>query len=57
MRVILTNSNGDISKQIADVRDLITKNVDAIVITAASPSALAPVCEEAIDTRNCSNFL
>ena len=47
--VILTNSNGDISKQIADVRDLITKNVDAIVITAASPSALAPVCEEAID--------
>jgi ribose transport system substrate-binding protein len=46
--VIMTNSNGDISKQIADVKDLITKKVDAIVITASSPSALSPVCEEAI---------
>lgn len=45
---IMTDSNGDISKQIADVKDLITKKVDAIVITAASPSALSPVCEEAV---------
>ncbi|WHH58177.1 ABC transporter substrate-binding protein [Petroclostridium sp. X23] len=46
--VIMTNSNGDISKQIADVKDLITKKVDAIIITASSPSALSPVVEEAM---------
>lgn len=43
----MTNSNGDIAKQISDVTDLITKKVDAILITAASPSALSPVCEQA----------
>ena len=40
----ITNSNEDINKQISDMQDLITKKVDAIVITAASPTALAPVC-------------
>jgi len=45
----ITNSNNDISKQISDMRDMITKGVDAIVITAASPTALAPVVEEATD--------
>lgn len=39
----ITNSNEDINKQISDMQDLITKKVDAIVITAASPTALAPV--------------
>lgn len=43
----MTNSNNDIAKQIADVKDLITKKVDAILITAASPNALSPVCEQA----------
>jgi ribose transport system substrate-binding protein len=43
----ITNSNEDINKQISDMQDLITKKVDAIVITAASPTALAPVVEEA----------
>jgi ribose transport system substrate-binding protein len=46
---IMTNAQGDVTKQIADVKDLITKEVDAIVISAASPDALAPVCEEAVD--------
>ena len=45
----ITNSNEDINKQISDMQDLITKGVDAIVITAASPTALAPVVEEATD--------
>ena len=31
------------------MQDLITKKVDAIVITAASPTALAPVVEEATE--------
>jgi ribose transport system substrate-binding protein len=46
---IETNSEGDISKQIADFEDLITKRVDAIIITAASPKALIPVVEKAMD--------
>lgn len=45
----ITNSNDDINKQISDMQDLITKKVDAIVITAASPTALAPVVEEATE--------
>jgi len=44
----MTDSGGDISKQIADMRDLITKRCDAIIITAASPDALSPVCEQAM---------
>ena len=48
-QLIITNANDDIAKQIADVKDLITKKVDAILISAASADALAPVCEEAID--------
>lgn len=45
----VTNSDGDIAQQIADVRDMITKGVNAICITACSDTALAPVCEEAVD--------
>ena len=45
----ITNSNEDINKQISDMQDLIIKKVDAIVITAASPTALAPVVEEATE--------
>lgn len=45
----ITNSNEDINKQISDMQDLITKKVDAIIITAASPTALAPVVEEATE--------
>lgn len=45
----ITNANGDASKQIADFKDLMTKGVDAIIITAASSSALSPVCEDATD--------
>lgn len=45
----ITNSNDDTSKQISDMQDMITKGVDAIVITAASPTALAPVVEEATE--------
>lgn len=45
----ITNSNDDINKQISDMQDLITKKVDAIIITAASPTALAPIVEEATE--------
>jgi len=44
----MTNSNGDIAQQITDMRALIAKGCHAIIITAASPDALSPVCEEAM---------
>jgi len=44
----MTDSDGDIDRQIADVRSFITMGCDAIIITAASPDALSPVCEEAM---------
>ena len=46
--LIITNSNLDVNKQIADVKDLITQKVDAIIITALSSAALSPVCEDAM---------
>ncbi len=46
--LIVTEAEEDISKQISDIEDLIVKNVDAILITAASPKALVPVVEKAM---------
>lgn len=45
----VTNSNGDITKQISDMRDMITKDVDAILLAAASSTALIPVVDEAME--------
>jgi len=44
----MMDSNGDVAKQIEDMRELIAKKYDAIIITAASPDELSPVCEEAM---------
>ncbi len=46
--LIVTEADGDISKQIADIEDLIAKGVDAILITAANPKALIPVVAKAM---------
>src|SRR6056297_1064037 len=40
--LIVTEAEDDISKQISDIEDLIVRQVDAILITAASPQALIP---------------
>ena len=44
----MRNSGGDIAKQIGDMRELIAKKCNAIIITASSPVDLSPVCEEAM---------
>jgi len=44
----MMNSNGDINRQIKDMKELIEKGCDAIIITASSPDELSPVCEEAM---------
>lgn len=57
----VTNADGDVSKQISDMRDLITKDVDVIVISAASGTALTDVCDEAMEEGikvvSCENYL
>lgn len=46
--LIVTEAEGDISKQISDIEDLIAKKVNAILITAANPKALVPVVTKAM---------
>jgi ribose transport system substrate-binding protein len=46
-QIIVTEAEGDITKQIADIEDLISKKVDAILITAINPKALVPVVNKA----------
>lgn len=45
--VVYTESEGKVDKQISNVEDMIAQKVDAIILTPNSPSALAPVIEEA----------
>lgn len=45
----VTNSDGDVSQQVSDMADLVTKGVDLICLTAASASALVPAVEDAMD--------
>ena len=47
--LIVTQADGDVSKQIADIEDLIARKVDAIIINAGSPRALNPVIAKAVD--------
>ena len=47
-KLIVTEAEGDISKQISDIEDLISKKVDAILITAINPKALIPVVNKAM---------
>lgn len=43
----MTNANDDVTKQVADIRDLMTKGCDAIIVDAISADGLNSVCEEA----------
>ena len=46
---IITQAENDVSKQIADIEDLISRKVDLIIINAGSPRALIPVINKAIN--------
>lgn len=48
-RVIVKNSGLDIQAQIADFRNLMNMQPDAILVNPNSPDALNPVIEEAVD--------
>lgn len=56
----MLNADNDQSKQISDIRDLITMGCDAIVVTAITTDGLNDVLEEAVDEGivvvNCDNL-
>lgn len=45
--VVYTFSDGDVTKQINNIEDLITQKVDAIIVTPNSTTALIPILTEA----------
>ena len=45
----ITNANDDLTKQISDIRDLMTKGCNAILVDALSADGLNDVCEEAME--------
>jgi len=46
--LIVTEADGSVEKQIADIEDCITKKVDAILISAINPDGLVPVIDKAM---------
>lgn len=46
---IVTDAQNSAAKQIADIEDLLAQGVDALLIAAASPTALVPVIHKAMD--------
>lgn len=48
-RYIVTDANGDPSKQVADIEDMLAQGADAIVVNPTNPVALVPVLEKAYD--------
>ncbi len=45
--VVTTESQAQLQKQIANIEDMITRKVDAVILTPASPTALIPVLKKA----------
>jgi len=48
-KVIVTQADGNVNKQIADIEDLIAKKVDILVVSAGVQDALVPAIEQAYD--------
>jgi len=48
--LIVISADYDVSRQISDIEDLIVKKVDAIIISASSPTALIPAVDKAMAT-------
>lgn len=43
----ITDANNDVNKQISDIQDLISKDIDLLMLQAISPDAVVPVIEDA----------
>ncbi|MHB9924166.1 sugar ABC transporter substrate-binding protein [Clostridium botulinum] len=46
-KLIETNANGDIAKQLSDIEDLITKKVDILIVNALDADAIVPAVKKA----------
>jgi len=46
--LFITDANGNVSKQISDVQDLLAKGIDALLLTPLSPDALVPAVTKAV---------
>ena len=46
--LLITDANGNISKQISDVQDLLAKGIDALLLAPLSPDALVPAVNRAL---------
>ena len=46
--LIFLDANGDVTRQNNDIQDLITQNVDAIIVNPVNPDAVAPSIEAAV---------
>lgn len=46
-KLIETNANGDIAKQLSDIEDLITKRVDVLIVNALDADAIVPAVKKA----------
>ena len=49
VELTVTDAGGDTNKQISDVEDLITKGVDAILISPAESQPLSAICKTAVE--------
>ena len=47
-KFVMTNSEWNISKQVSDIDDLITKGADIILVSAQNPQSLVPVVNKAM---------
>ena len=45
----ITDANNDSNKQISDIQDLLSKDIDLLLLQPISPDAVAPIIEEAYD--------
>ena len=44
--LLILNASTEIRKQIEDIKDIVAKGIDGIIVDALSPTALVPVCRE-----------
>lgn len=47
VELIVTDANGDLNKQIADVEDLLAQGIDALLVTPINPDGMVPVVTKA----------
>jgi ribose transport system substrate-binding protein len=50
VKLYITDAGGDVTKQISDVQDLISRGIDALLITPGSPTATNAVMKKALNS-------